>query len=162
MKYFTRDLIDRMHDDNLPLLAWTNVVRQYRNRCRKLLHILPANVRRLTTTSFHDCKVQSISFSKRNRLDIVLYGHRYYRYSKRSIPGVHHLIFTGVTNAIITFTTLNDWWLYEEVDITKGSPEYRVILDRTEIWIRFERFRLETNTQHSSAGDAANRAAGAK
>jgi hypothetical protein len=60
-------------------------------------------------------------------------------HSRQTLPNLQ-----AVKEASIAFNSLGDWWLYEELDVVRGSPEFRGLLMRTEIRIRFSGFGLST------------------
>lgn len=135
-----------MQEDTFAEATFSNLLEMYRAHRKRILPGLPSTVRPLANTYYHDCVVQSISFLRINRIDLVLNGFKHFFKSDRAVDGTHHLTFTGVKASNISINSLGDYWSYEEVDVFEGAPEFRVLLADSEFYIRFSGFR--TRTEH--------------
>jgi hypothetical protein len=145
MKFFTRTLFNALQDDpDLPEVieaenAWYRACHKYQEHLHSVLPRLPKSMQEFAGTSLHDGVIRSV-IQNGNELRLHIDG-----WSCWEPPGGSlELVFQGVKSAQgIDDVCIDDWWLYEEVHLSKlAGFEYHILLDRSECVIVADKVKL--------------------
>jgi len=148
MKFFTRQLYDAQQGDpDLPEVIqadeqWHIASDEYQKHLYLVRPQLPKGMQKFCEKSLHDGVIRSVELeSDEIRLHIDGCG-------CWGPGGPLELIFRGVKSAQDIGDLIDDWWLYEEVHLSKDAGfEYHVLLQNTEFVVIADDVELIENDE---------------
>lgn len=145
MKYFSRKVMyprkrEKGLSESLDLLFAA-----YRRHVETIQSQLPDGARRLSTLSFHDGSIESVTHVSKRELLITLRTGHFDLSTREWLPyGIYSLRFSGVQKAWVPYTVAGDIWLYEEMHLSDlAAFDYQALLYSDEIRVLAREVSIE-------------------
>jgi hypothetical protein len=134
----TRELYNAMQcepgtpEESVADARWRSQCKAYNKHLQSILADLPQSMREFCGTTLHDGIINAVTRTVNNSVILEIDG----SHCCWGPIGQFELRFHGVREVEGLQDTLNDWWLYEEVDLHPDAGfEYRVLLTRSQLRI---------------------------
>ncbi len=146
MKYFTRKRHQAIQKDSRTAERdWKKAGGDYHQHLRTIRTELPDSARQLCELTLHDGVVRSVRRAGTSKVLVVVdatnnpWGPR----------GRFELVFTGVKTFTMRGSVVGDWWLYEEVYLSRAGFALHVLLQRSSLVVAASGFSIRE--KHAAA-----------
>jgi hypothetical protein len=145
VRFFTTAWYDRTQAADATPDVWHRAFKRYDAHLNRIRDRLPTTLRRFSNLTFHDCQVYQVLMRPDREVWLSLHGFRRDRNGKGLVNAVHEIALSEVTATNISPLHVGEYWLYEEVDVTRSGYRLSVLLNgRSVLWFEFATLLLKT------------------
>jgi len=146
VRVFTPEWYARTQADDAYPDVWERAFSRYNAHLDRIRPRLTPALRRFADLQFHDCQVREVRLLQNSDVEVALHGFRRTRAGKHPVNGIHRVLLRNVIATNLNPSHVGDWWLYEEVDVTRRGYRLSALLHDVHavLWFEFETLFLKS------------------